>query len=494
MTAQPGNQRLADWVERLAISPLPILRSTINALDGYFSQRNLRFDEIAEMIHRDPAFTAQLLRVVNSERHGHLDNEITTVKRAIMMLGVERMKSLPKGLPTLDKLVTDEANRNALLTVMARSSHTAWQADDWTRLHHDINPDEVFTAALIHSLGEMLMWIHAPQQAREIAAMGRAGNSSPEEAQYVVLGFTYDELTLALARQWRLPSLLRHTLEAEHAIHDRERGIMLAANLARLAEEGWYHPAMYRCQEQVALHLHAELDETAARLHDTAIEAARAAPFPGIAVAAALLPRCDVVPQTISDGFRNRRGVDEAGQQLPFCLIAHPQRLREALDALNRCHGKSTLNDIIHLALDGLHDGIALNRTVFATLTPDHGELKAFTIKGADSDLLFDNFDFLLEKDDLFSRLLQKQQAVWLNDGNSERFTPLVPEALRQRPGTERFFAMSVVIAGRPFGLFYADRHGHGCPLEESDYREFKKVCIHATKALQRLPALRHAK
>ena len=486
------NSRLEAWAERLAVSPLPLLKATADELRAYLAQKGMRFEEVASIIHRDPCLAAHMLRVVNGRRGAHLSGEVGTVMRAAMLLGLDHLRELPNGLPTVEKLVTDERHRRHLLRVMTRAHHVAWQADDWARINRDITPDEVYVAALLHAIGEIMMWVHAPKEALEIETMIREEHAPPEEAQYVVLGFTYEELSLALAQRWHYPHLVCQALEPQQALNRRAHGIMLADKLGRMAEAGWYHDGIYHCQEEVALYLEAELDETVARIHETALDCARSSPPFGVALPAARLVQLPDTLQTISEAFKAHRGLTDDGEPLPFCLIPQRARLEEVLEGLNAQRHDSTLDRIIELALDGLHDGLALNRVLFAVLTPDHSELRAHAVKGADTDLAFDRFEVVLSgSDHLFSRLMHKPMAVWFREDNRARIEPLLPIELKAR-SSEDFFAMSIFAMKRPVGLLYGDRHGHTAPLTEEVYAHFKKVCIHTSKALERLPTYRY--
>jgi hypothetical protein len=87
----------------------------------------------------------------------------------------------------------------------------------------------------------------------------------------------------------------------------------------------------------------------------------------------------------------------------------------------------------------------------------------------------------------LFNRLMEKMQGVWLNEKNRQALDPMIPEKVWELIGHGEFFAMSVFVNGKPVGLFYADRKRGACELNEQGYLEFKQLCLVAAKGLAHL-------
>jgi hypothetical protein len=144
------------------------------------------------------------------------------------------------------------------------------------------------------------------------------------------------------------------------------------------------------------------------------------------------------------------------------------------------------LHGMMSLVLQGMREGVGLQRVVFALLTPDQAMLKAkYVIGGQDSPLA--QFHFPLNPPNLFGRLMEKTQSIWLNDGNSTSVGTLIPSEAWQVIGDGEFFAMSVFVHGKPVGLFYADRGRTGCQLDEASYQAFKGLCIRAAEGLAHL-------
>ena len=135
--------------------------------------------------------------------------------------------------------------------------------------------------------------------------------------------------------------------------------------------------------------------------------------------------------------------------------------------------------------MDGMHDGIGLNRVVFALLTQERHQLRARAIAGSDNDPAFNRFLIELNGAHLFTRLMEKPQALWINDTNRVKFWPLVPRPFQRIIRGNSFLVLSVFVKGKPVGMFYADRHSAACHLDAHAYHRFKQLGMLAAQAME---------
>lgn len=481
------------WADKLQHTVLPALPQTVAELARLSADDNVNMWNLARVVEKDPGLCIALLRRVNNGGQKRLRTEVTTVEHAMMMLGLTQLRALPKNIPLIQR-TGEPSGRERALQLMAQSYHAAWQARALARLRKDMEPDEIFLPALLHHLGEILLWLYAPAKMTQIEDLTKQQQMDPEEAQYVVLGFGLDHLTLMLARHWGLPTLLQDSLKSESAQQPRIYGIMLAVQLARTAEHGWYRAATTTVLEQIAEQLGHDFSYIAMQAHHNAVEAAHLVGcYPTTPAAALLLhpSQPDAAP-----GWRPELPPQQAPQAATaslqeettaaFCLAPQLHILRRSLQELQTgIHaGNLTLQKILSLTMDGMHDGMGLNRVVFALLTQERHQLRARAIAGADNDPVFNRFLIELNGAHLFTRLLEKPQALWINDTNRIKFWPIVPKSFQRTIGCNSFLVLSVFVKDRPVGLFYADRHSTACMLDSHAYYRFKQLGLLAAKAM----------
>ena len=492
------DKALNAWFEKLKNAAVPALPQNLASLASLAADDNVAMGRLIGVIEQDPGLTIALLRTINAVKHKHLRTEVTTVEHGLMMLGLTKLRTIPAQAPSMAKL-GDATVRSALQRVYSRSYHAACQAREWARLRKDLEPGEIYCATQLHGIAEILLWAQAPKEMARVDELTHQDRMEPEEAQYVSLGFGLDQLTVALGQEWGLPSLLCDSLQPENAQNQRVLGIMLAIQLARAMQFGWYTHQVTSVLEQIAEYLHYDYDSTVAHVHETAARASRLIHDPQLLPPALGLlfpsqPEAELgwePPEQEADSPSPQQGEKAPNEHEPpadFCLAPQRQVLRRSMVELNRhMDGTLSLSQALHLSLEGMHDGLGLNRVVFAMLTQEKRHLKARGIRGSDNDPTFNRFAVELDGWNLFSRVMEKPQALWLNDKNRSKFWPLVPEGLYQITRSNAFFVMSVFVKGKPVGLFYADRHTGSCRLDPRAYHYFKQLVQQTAKTLEHL-------
>jgi HD-like signal output (HDOD) protein len=481
------NKALAAWVNRLDQTCLPALHENIERMRQLAANEDVDITSLAALIESDPGLTLRLMRYINNLRHKHLRSEITTVRNALMMLGLSHVQQIPEGIATVEEL--DEAAGVRLRRHFSQALHAAYQARDWARVTKDLVSDELYLAALLHNLGETLLDLHAPQEMARMRELIRKKQMEANEAEYVVFGFTIVQLTAELTRLWHLPALLLDSLHGENAQHRRTLNVMLAAQIARAAERGWYTPRCNKLIEQTADLLFSDPASVASLLHRNAVEAARRTLHLGVSHPALLLlnpPPAPVSEESIEPQRPSQPVLLPEGDA-DFCLMPQRRVLLRVMKGLSQETEKLSLKQVLKLTMEGMREGLGLNRVVFAMITPDKAQLRARGIIGAEDDPQFNRFVIDLEDHNLFVRLLEKPQSLWLDENNRARFLPHIPENFYQQLRNDSFFIMSLFVRNKPIGVFYADRHSSACRLDAESYKRFKQLVTQASQTLSRI-------
>ena len=99
---------------------------------------------------------------------------------------------------------------------------------------------------MLHDFAEMLLWLHAPTLALEIARRQQLDPALRSEAvQRELLHIRLVDLQHVLMMQWKLPSLLvRITDHQEHRESAQVRNVLLAIQVARHSAQGWDNAAI----------------------------------------------------------------------------------------------------------------------------------------------------------------------------------------------------------------------------------------------------------
>lgn len=248
------------WSAYYELADLPVLRHTLQQLDEMRERaESMNGRALAVVILRDPLLTLRVLNYIEKHRSRRQLTDITTIERALMMIGMGPFFRDFENLPLIeDRLKSHPRALLGLLKVIARARRAAGWARDWAVMRHDLDVDEITVAALLRYSCDMLMWCFAPGLAlkvRELQANDRHLRSSV--AQQMVFNVKLDDLQMELAKQWHLPTLLTTLMDAGQADNPRVRNVMLACDLARHSGNGWDDLALpddYRAIEEL-LHI-----------------------------------------------------------------------------------------------------------------------------------------------------------------------------------------------------------------------------------------------
>lgn len=227
--------------------PIPVLRHTVKELQSMREQEeSINGRTVAALVLSDPLMTLKVLIYIEAHRRARQNHDITTIERAIMMMGISPFLREFGDLPTVEDHI--EAHPRALvgaLKVIGRARRAARYAKDWAILRHDLDVDEVTVAALLSEVTDILCWNFAPKLTLQVYESQRVDrNLRSSAAQRAVFNFSARELQLALVRQWHLPDLLVSMMDEQQIQNPRVHTVQLATSLARHTAQGWDNAAI----------------------------------------------------------------------------------------------------------------------------------------------------------------------------------------------------------------------------------------------------------
>lgn len=159
--------------------------------------------DLAEIAGADPFLCLRMLREAEKRRTQRLGHETSNPLTAVMQLGTDTFRKLLLNSPE-----TDESNLG-LAECEARSHLASRLALRWGSARADISPEEIGMAALLAEIGELLLWLVAPELPKNALHALYTGRSPRSvQAQVDTCGFRFKDLTLKCAHIWNLPSVL----------------------------------------------------------------------------------------------------------------------------------------------------------------------------------------------------------------------------------------------------------------------------------------------
>ncbi|HEY0954468.1 MAG TPA: HDOD domain-containing protein [Roseateles sp.] len=233
---------LEAWVQAFARAEIPVLADTAEALELMrATEDDVDAHGLGEMIATDPLMSLKVMAHASELRRGRLTAAPETVTAALVLMGITPFFRTFGPQPTLDAVLAghDEALMG-LSRVMQRAERASRYALGFAAHRADPDAAVIHSAALLHDFAEMLLWVHAPTLALQIAALQDADRHlRSAAAQRQVLGIVLADLEQALMKHWHLPELLTRITGDKHEHDPQVRCVQLAVRVARHTARGW---------------------------------------------------------------------------------------------------------------------------------------------------------------------------------------------------------------------------------------------------------------
>jgi len=197
------------------VKSFPGMPATAARLMPLLQNPDASASKIEDILKYDPGLTANILKLTNSAYFG-LPSRVSSVRQAIMLLGWKRLLQLvmtmcmsalmKKPVPGYD-LPRGELWRHSVAVSVA--------ADLLVKSLSISDADEVFTAALLHDIGKLVLGDYVQEDLEKIEGMVSKGISF-EVAEYVVLGTNHAAIGARILQNWSLPRELVNAVSWHH--------------------------------------------------------------------------------------------------------------------------------------------------------------------------------------------------------------------------------------------------------------------------------------
>ena len=193
-------------------SDFPALSDSVARIQRVASSENESLASLSSEILKDVALTNKLLRMVNTAHFSSAGGNISTVSRAVAVIGFSGIRNMAMSLVLLEHM-HDKAHANQLKEEFLRALMAGMLASE---LGLQIGAgEEAFLGAMFQNLGRLLTefyFVEEARQVRGIVAAGQGGSASAvseEAASISVLGLSFETLGLGVAKAWGLPAGLQ---------------------------------------------------------------------------------------------------------------------------------------------------------------------------------------------------------------------------------------------------------------------------------------------
>ncbi len=175
-------------------------------------------NDLNRLIALDPVLAGQVLRLINSAYYS-LRHPVSSLTRAIIMLGVNTVKNLVLSFAILQQLPV--AKHFGTLTPVSFWEHSVAVGviAKWLAEFKGVDlkdQEDYFVGGLLHDLGKIPLNHQFGDETQQALALARQHHWSVVHAESVIFGFDHSMVGGLIARKWRLSPAYVEVLTYHH--------------------------------------------------------------------------------------------------------------------------------------------------------------------------------------------------------------------------------------------------------------------------------------
>ena len=520
-TARQGGAGTLDFLLRRMRhkSDFPALSDSVLRIRRVAGSENESLTSLSNEILKDVALTNKLLRVVNTAHFGATGGDgVSTVSRAVALVGFSGICNMAMSLVLLEHM-QNKAHASQLQDEFLRALMAGTLASELGRYSRDT--EEAFIAAMFLNLGRLLTEFYLAEEAQQVRALVGAvpprGQRPPTEeaASLAVLGLSYEQLGIGVARSWGLPDKLQRAMRkpvGEPPVRaptdpaERLRWLSQAANRITdtllAATDGSMAAKLAHVAQQHARVLGvtvAQIEAATLAAQQQMAELTRAMNLqvsPQSAMRRLLAPApaptaVDSVAAALQDHALQATVVSTRVGDAALPTISNAAELLAAgiQDITNTMVQDFKLNEVLRMVLETMYRALGLRRVVFCLRDPKTDLLTGRFGLGDEAQAVAACFKVSLKGDvNLFTAVCLKNVDTLISDATLPAMAARLPAWYRKSVNAPAFLLLPLQMKGAPFALIYADKAQAGAiALGE------KELSLVRTLRNQAVMAFKHA-
>ncbi|CAG9215785.1 Predicted signal transduction protein [Paraburkholderia tropica] len=196
------------WARMNERGDFPMLSQSLRTTVAAMTNDDYDFSALVKVVLSDFALTQKVLRLANSAMYMAFGGNITTVTRALMVLGMDAVGHLVVGLKIVDHFHHSAPRRIDAKLELNRTLLSGFVARKLTERGDLRAGEEAVVCTLMRQVGKLLVVFYLEPEWDQIRRECDAGTSE-DEACIDVLGVTFAEIGQDAAARWRLPEAIR---------------------------------------------------------------------------------------------------------------------------------------------------------------------------------------------------------------------------------------------------------------------------------------------
>lgn len=457
----------------------PAFSKTISILNKASASDTEDLASISNAILKDYSLTNKVLKVVNSAYYNRGGNKISTISRALVMLGINPVRNIAASLLLFDHLQNKQQS-HALKDDSISSLFSAFVANSLARDNKLKNHEEAFLCAMLQQLGKVLIRYYLHEESIQIDALIQQENLTEDSASIQVLGVPYYKIGIAVAKEWGFPQQFINSMtpiDADHIKppkHDNDKLSIISSfsnNLGKALQKPQQQQAIsiktlvtqYQSSidvndERVSSlmeHTHKELTEFSKLIN---FDVTKSRFYQQLSSAGDEPPEPSEAEMTKNIEFNGSEKVEILEESFEANAENSEKSLTDGIqDITNTLTSDYTINQIMQMILETIYRALDGSR-VLLCLKGRNGYMSAKFGYGEDIDATIANFSIPLKYEaDVFHVAFKNNVDIKIEDTQDAKIKNKIPLWFHKKIAAKSFTIFPIIIKHSPVALIYID-------------------------------------
>ncbi len=441
---------------------------------------------LSNAILKDYSLSSKLLRLVNSPSYGQYGGRISTVSRAVVILGFEEVRNAALGLMLLDHL-KDKNQASSLKEACISSMISGSLAHGVASKMNIKDKEEAYVCSMFHQLGKLLSIYYFPEEAEIIFDIVKQKNMKEHVAAEAVLGVSFEEIGIAVGESWQLPAEL---IDSMHTLPPGELKKPLSQSDLLKHVSGFSNEYCEMINSSSAQDRQQNFENLASR-YSNSMNISRSQMEDILSSALdemekyARLVNLDL---TKSDIFTkaNKWTPSESKNKLPSeaktpsSLSDIPEKQNIIINAIQEITDAildgAPLNDILVMVMETIFTSFNFHRVMFCFINKGRTSINARFGFGPHIEEIINRFSIPNGGEDIFNLSLKQAKDLIIEDTSSDDATNLIPKWYRNKFSKKSLLVYPIIVKNIPIGLLYIDSISPISVTDESHLNPIKTL------------------
>lgn len=462
---------------------------------------------LANVILKDYALTNKLLKLVNSAFYGRAAGRISTVTRAVVVLGYENVRLAAISLVLFEHF-KNKINAADLKEAVVSAFWSGVLSQSIAETDGRIDPEEAYVCAMMSPLGKVVMINYLPDEYHKIDQWMLTNTDDEIKAAKIATGVSYEELGAAVATLWNFPRQICEAIQPltkddlknrknppsrlwaltsfvrELTAAIQEHGLAQSKKLLKdLIDSYQSRFVISKRQLMVAIKDSVAKVQQHARVMDIDFDNSsflRKLSFDAPSLTEEHCLAGDQCFQlTGTDDLKTTSGGSSV-QDAKDIIMGGIQEISEAIMA------DYDVNDIAIMSLEIIYRSLGFQRVLLFLRSGNSRRIEVRFGYGANCRQLIHKVGFTLNRGkNLFNHSINVSKDLIVANACDEKMSGLIPQWYRDHIGAPAFILLPMVVQNVCVGAFYADRAKEGQPIDATEHRLLSMLRNHLLLAIK---------